>query len=519
MQPAARPDEPALDEPWLSFLLRYALPGMLATCLIAVGAFGVGWLPLTTDLVDNPAVDVLRTSGPGTLLSRVMVVVGVAMLLQSWLVVGYDLLTGPRQDVRRLTAVLAAWCAPLVLVPPLFSRDVYSYYVQGKLMVGGLDPYSAGVAQVPGWFSDGVDPMWGEAPTPYGPAFLLVERGVARFVGDDAYLGGLVFRLVAVAGVALLAYYLPRLAFAGGIDPGKALWLGVLNPLVIMHFVAGAHNDALMVALLVAGLALAAEGRAPAGVVLVTCAAAVKPIALIALPFVGLLWAGTRASWRHRILAWAKTVAVSTGVFAGLMLVAGVGLGWIGALTTPGSVRTWLSPSTSLGMLGGDLLSTIGLTETNDGAVTVVRLLGIAAAVVILVRLAVRPAGRTAVRGAALALLTVALLGPALQPWYLLWALPLFAASGLRPRELRATIALTACFVIFGIAETSATADSLLDLSDGVSIVAAVVVVILVVLASPRERALILGESFAAGLLPEDRPAQARQQRLVIRSA
>ena len=33
---------------------------------------------------------------------------------------------------------------PLLLTPPLFSRDVYSYVAQGKLMAGGFNPYLTG---------------------------------------------------------------------------------------------------------------------------------------------------------------------------------------------------------------------------------------------------------------------------------------------------------------------------------------------------------------------------------------
>ena len=34
-----------------------------------------------------------------------------------------------------------------------------------------------------------------------------------------------------------MAYYLPRLAFLCGISAPKALWLGVMNPLVLLLFV------------------------------------------------------------------------------------------------------------------------------------------------------------------------------------------------------------------------------------------------------------------------------------------
>jgi hypothetical protein len=275
-----------------SFVVRHGTPGLAGSALVAIGALGVGWLPLTSNMLANPLVNLLRGSLAGSLSARAMVVIGLAILLQAWLVLGSELLARDRPDdgipVGSILGVLGMWAAPLLLAPPLFSRDAYSYYVQGRVFGAGFDPTTIGVDVIPGWFDDGADPMWVESPTPYGPVFLMIERGIANFAHPNAYLGALLFRGVALVGVGLIAYYLPRLARLHGIDPSRALWLGVLNPVVLMHFVAGAHNDALMVGLVVAGLALAAEHRCMWGAIAVSLAVAVKPIAIVALPFGGL---------------------------------------------------------------------------------------------------------------------------------------------------------------------------------------------------------------------------------------
>ncbi len=499
------------------FVSRFVIPGAVATGLITLGSIGVGWLPLGSALLDLSVVDAMRTNPIGVSIARIMLIAGGALLLQTWLVLGADLLSGVRIPVQRLWLALAAWCAPLLVAAPLFSRDVFSYFAQGKLVAAGIDPYTNGVATVPGWFNDGVDPMWAEAPTPYGPFFLMIERGVATLLPDSPFLGSLLLRLVAVAGVALMAWFVPRLAFLHGIDGGKALWLGVLNPLILMHFIAGAHNDALMVGLMVAGITLAAEGRPIPGVLLVTLAGGVKPIALLALPFVGLLWAGSRSSWGRRFATWAATAVISvlTLVIMGAMI--GVGLGWIRALTTPGSVRTWLSPSTAVGMATGAIGNALGVGDYTDLLVTVFRLLAMALAVGVVLWLCFKPEGRSPVRSAALAFTAVVLLGPVIQAWYLLWALPLVAATGLRkPWHLRAITIGTAAFVIYGLAESSATANSFLQLQDGLAMLFAAGAIAFVVLASPRERELVLGRQFSHGITPDDPPAQARSRQLVF---
>jgi hypothetical protein len=324
------------------------------------------------------------------------------------------------------------------------------------------------------------------------------------------------FRLLAVAGVALLAFYIPRLAFHSGIDASKALWLGVMNPLVLMHFVSGAHNDALMIGLIVAGIVLAIENRPVVGIAVVTLGAMVKPIGLLAIPFVGLIWAGTRAGLRQRVVAWAKSLAVSTATYLVFAVAVGVGLGWIRALTTPGEVRTWLSPATALGMFSGNMLNWFGLGDHVDLTVGLFRGLGMLVAVGLLVWLCLRPEGRSAPRSLVLAFLAVIALGPVVQPWYLLWVLPLAAATGLSARELRVVLLLVAGFTLYGLWETSASADSFLELSDGLAMAASAVAVGIAVSVSPRERRLLFGGPISHGLVPDDAPAEARRQRLVV---
>lgn len=490
--------------------------GLVGSILVAIGSLGVGWLPVNTSLYGNPVVTALRSPDLGVALARFSVIAGMALVLQAWLVLGYDVLRGRVVSLPALWWTLAAWCAPLLITPPLFSRDAYAYYTQGKLLIQGLNPYDVGVAAESGWFNDGADPLWAESPTPYGPLFLLIERGVAEFVGPHPVWAAVAFRLWAVLAVAVLAYAVPMLARRHGIGESKALWLAVLNPLVIMHFVAGAHNDALMTAAVVLGLLLAVDFKPVLGVVVLAIGVAIKPIALVALPFIGLIWAGRNGTWPARIKAWVISGFITVIIVVGLGLVSGTGLGWIAALSTPGSIRTWLSPPTASGMLVGGLLRSIGLGDHTDAAVAVFRAVATIVAVAIVLYLVLRPKGRSGVRGAGLALFTVVALGPVVQPWYLLWSLPILAAAGMAARWLHLTILLTAVLTLHGVAGTSATSDALFEFSDGIGLLLVALVLAVIVWASPRERVLLLGDSDDRGLLPDDQPSEARFEQMVI---
>ena len=498
-------------------VLRHGIPGAIGSATLAIGALALGWLPPLFHVDRVPIVGLLRTTAVGEGLGRVAVLVGGALILQAWLLLGTDVLGNQHGDITALRQVLALWLLPTLLVPPLFSRDPYSYFVQGRLLQLGLDPYTHGAADVPGWFQAGVDPMWAETSTPYGPIYLLIERAVVSVAGTP-YWSAVGFRLIALVGIALMAWSIPRLARAHGIDPAAATWLAALNPLVLLHFSLGGHNDALMVGCMLAGLHFAMERRTVTSVLLLAVAVSVKPIAFVAVPFVGLLLLPRYASMTKRLVAYAAsgTAVLAIVLVAGQML--GVGWGWVQALTTPGSVRTWLSPTTGIGMMIGLLGDGLGHPEWDALAVSAVRTIGILSALVFCAYLLLFPQGRSPVRGALLAFTAIIALGPVVQPWYLLWALPLVAVSGMhRPWHLKAIVLGTAAFVVYALAEPTATSDAHLDLFDSLGMVMAAAVIVFVTIASPHERELALGTQFAHGLSPDGAAAQSRADAAIVR--
>jgi alpha-1,6-mannosyltransferase len=419
-----------------AFFARSIVPGLVGTMLIATSAISLGWVPLNGPRVAPPLIDVLQQTTFGIIAAAVALLVGVVILLLAWLQLGSDLSASRSTDVRRLWMTLGIWSAPLLLTHPLFSRDVYSYVAQGKLMANGLNPYLVGPSVMPGWMGDGVDPLWADATSPYGQVFLLIGRFFAEVTGSNPYGMALLFRLLALAGVVLLAWAVPVLAKAYGINPARALWLGVLNPLVFLHFVSGAHNDALMVGLIAAGFALVVRKQPYLGILLITLAAAVKPVGLLALPFAGLMWAGQGAPMTAVAKRWLQSALVAVAVFVGLAAASGTGFGWLNAVGTPASVNTWLSPPTAVGMLLGGVVDARGFDLT-DTLIAVFRLLATIAALVIIAHLCLRPGTRNPVRAAGLAFLVLVILGPVVQPWYLLWSGPLLAATALTKVEIR----------------------------------------------------------------------------------
>jgi alpha-1,6-mannosyltransferase len=226
-----------------------------------------------------------------------------------------------------------------------------------------------------------------------------------------------------------VAVAVPMLARQLGRDPADALVLALGNPLTLLHLVSGAHNEALMVGLLTAGIVV---GRRPGsralagGLLLVGLAAAVKAPAIVGAAYLGWIavgGSGTSARrWFARVLGGGLAALVSGVVVLAASLASGLGVGWLGALGTAGQVDAYLSVTS----LAGRGLA--ALTSSSTGSVATMRLASAVAAATAATVLVTR-SHRLGVRAPALALLALAVLGPAVQPWYLTWGLVLMAAA------------------------------------------------------------------------------------------
>lgn len=425
--------------PALAALRRLGATGALMT---AGAALGAGALPVPNPLF---GLRVLGLPGRNVTIALALAYAGAGLVVLAWLGVARLLLRPDAPAVPRAHLVRTAvtWALPLAVAPPLFSRDVYSYLAQGVMAARGFDPYVLGPVAALGVdhpLVRSIPTMWRETPTPYGPLFVLLERGVAALVGDDIAAGILAHRALALAGVAAIAWALPRLAARTGVDGGAALWLGAANPLVLFQVVSGVHNDGLMIGLALVGLELGlAAGphvmspRLLGGAALVASGAAVKVPALLVLGFLGVACARARGGTARDVAAVATVLAaVAAAVLAVLAWPLDDGWGWLATLAVPGASIAWMSLTTDLGMLGGLLGTLAGLGDHTATVLVLTRVTGLAAAALGCVALLVATLrGRLdPVTGVAAAAAALVLLAPVVQPWYVLWvAVPLAATA------------------------------------------------------------------------------------------
>ncbi|MFD3654519.1 polyprenol phosphomannose-dependent alpha 1,6 mannosyltransferase MptB [Streptomyces sp. NPDC058620] len=430
---------------WGMSAVAYRRLGTAGSVATVIGGWAAGKLPARDPWgLWVPHGSALTTS------AAVLAYAGLTLLVVAWWQYGRA-----GASVRETLVTLVWWTAPMVLAPPLYSADVYSYIAQGAMVIEGHDVYAVGPSVLdPGGLggdaASSVGGHWTDTPAPYGPFFLVLARGVTWLTGGTIVPAVLGMRLIAVAALLLIVWALRRLAREHGRSESAALWLGALNPLLLMHVIGGMHNDGLMIGLMLAGVVLAMRGRWITGSVLVGLAMMVKSPAAVALLFIGVLVTGAATGPFARRLAKGLLapglVAVVVAVVATLL--AGTGFGWLGTQSVAGTIHTALSATSDVGLALGHLLHLVIGTDPAT-AKSVVQTLGLAAAAALVLHLAWRSLRDRLqpVHALALALLALVALSPMVQPWYLLWGTAVVAATSAHGRAGTVVAVMSAALV------------------------------------------------------------------------
>ena len=374
---------------------------------------------------------------------------GIVVLVGAWLCLGRVLVRLPGASRWVVYTALVAWALPLLCSPPLFSRDIFSYAAHGREIVRGINPYRFGPSALGGDpYLRFVSPTWSKAKSPYGPFFLGLDGLIVRLAGGHALVAVALLRLVSFAGVVLLAGALARLASTHGTDAAGAVWLGVLNPLMLLHVMSGGHNEGLMVGLMVAGLALAAQARFTTGIILAVLATGVKAPAAVGVVYIAGSWISSCSGRAAKVRATVRATATVVATTLTLTAAVGLGWGWLSTITTPTRIRTTLSPANDIGLITGTVLSGVARIP-GEWALFVARLAGLLVAVAVAGAIWLTRRRRPPAVGAGLTLLAVAVFGPVVQPWYLLWGLvPLAVACPERLRPALIWISAGLCLLV-----------------------------------------------------------------------
>ena len=483
---ALHSDQLGPDRPWVgrvgtNDLKRFAFfrqIGTMGACLVALGGLGAGATPVVNNTFwENPLAAFM---GRMFLTSTAMVFVGVGFMVLAWGAVGYfalrttDTPADKWVNVPTMVRTYIAWVLPFSLTTPLFTQDIYSYIAQGTIAARGLDPYSGGPVDLLG-VSDplarSVPLVWSHSPSPYGPVAMTVAETISRLTDDNIVAAVFLHRLVSVVGLSLCAWALVKLSRRCGVKPAAALWLGVLNPLTILHLVGGIHNESLMMGLLLTGMELGLRSLdrwdrvdnrrrlerlafMSAGTFMIACAGMVKVPAIVGLGFLGAALARRWGGQIRHLVAAAVVMSAFAGVWVlGVSQLSGLGIQWMFIQGGATDVLSWMSLTTILGLLAGFIGMALQLGDHTSSTLQFSHAIGVLIAMLWMVRMlfgAFR--GRMPAVGAmGVGFFVLVIFFPVLHPWYVLWALLPLSAWANIPSFRNGVVAYSAVLSFFVI--------------------------------------------------------------------
>src|SRR6478735_101627 len=418
---------------------QVVLGGAVGAACMAAGAYVYAPMPTIPAPLNLLPIAALRASSAGRPWGLALCFAGVVILSLAWIALGLGV-RGRRAGVGSVRIGVLAWSVPLLLAPPLFSGDGWSYVAYGYLTGHRLSPYTVTPSVLHEPIVDAVCSCWRSTPAPYGPLPLLWGGAFSRLTSSPWLLLES-YRLLALVGLALLLVAVPRLARSAGRDPATATWLAA-SPFLLAHGVGGVHLDLLVIGLVAVSLLLTHERIGPnawlAGSVGVGLAAAVKAPAAVAIVGVLLLALrpGSTPLVRARTTALAGATVIATTALVGAL--GGLGMGWLSTLHVALALHTPLSATYDVAAW------THALTGyAVEPWVDLVSLVVVAICCGLLVWRT--PAGdpSRALRAVGVAMLLTTVLSPVTNYWYYLWCLPLLACCLLPSRAERCLVAGT----------------------------------------------------------------------------
>ncbi len=342
-------------------------------------------------------------------------------------------------------AVLApplAFQITLFTMPGLFTTDMFSYATYGQIAgVYGVSPYTHLPSAFPEFrILSWIHPLWHDAPSIYGPAWVDLTRPLARTINgwsdvDKILAYKLVTNVGHLASVACIGYIAHRLR------PGRALEAIVLyawSPLILFEFAGNGHNDAVMIAVMLLAVASYVSGSRWLGMVALTVSFLIKMTSVLLVPYYAMAWARDQRDWL-------RFFGIGVGAVATVLtVIVAFYWPWWEGVQTIGPILLWSQgpmfnnyvpdilaiqlASRRLAESGGTLDPALALDQTRDLVKSVARLVLIGIGIWELWQ--ARGALGMIGSGARLMLAFLLIVNTWVLPWYFTWPIALAVLLG-----------------------------------------------------------------------------------------
>jgi hypothetical protein len=316
------------------FLVRYPV---LGEALAAIKGFVDWWFPGTLWAWEHVVAFVFQC----------VMVTFVAYAIAAW-----RLVSAKPVGLRWILLPMLAFQLTLAVVPASMTTDIFNYAIYGEMPVlYGANPFIHTPSEFPQSPLYYLIPLyWHDAPSVYGPLWVMISVGVASLFHLGSLADELLFyRLIANAAHLVNAILVWQLARRIGTRaPAAAVLAYGWNPLLLVDFGLNGHNDVLMLTLLLGAFLAGTYRRVSVAAALLGLSVAAKYTTVLVAPLLlastalGGIPTNTRERWRQALLGPDRR-----RLLFGAAIVAAVPIvfyaPWFEGLDTLGPVLRWMS--------------------------------------------------------------------------------------------------------------------------------------------------------------------------------
>jgi alpha-1,6-mannosyltransferase len=356
-------------------------------------------------------------------------------------------------SLRTVVTLSLAYCATVLVLPLLLSRDVFSYTYYGRIVTRyGGNPYVDPPSNFPAAdIAKFVWPGWRDTPSVYGPVFVWIAAAITGMI-HSLTTTLFAFRAVAIGATLGTLWFVYKTMQV--IRPSKTAYAMAfigLNPVVLFHTAGGGHVDALVMLTIAAAIYLAATDRTLPATAVLTLGALVKVSAAVPLLLLIIyVVARTEPARRLRVVASHIGLAAGIGVFAAIPFMQSTNptLGMLQIVQH----ASWIAPPELVERLfeaAGALMAGPAGGEMGVVLARAAMYVSLIVGVILVARQVGRKAGGEPIAYLAgswgWALLLMMLFSPTLFPWYFCWVLPVAWALPKVPRRTLEIAFLALC--------------------------------------------------------------------------
>ena len=263
----------------------------------------------------------------------------------AYAIAAWRLTTERPPALRWILIPLILFQVTLIAVPGSLTTDIFNYAIYGEMPVlYGANPFVNTPAEFPQSPLHYLIPLyWHDAPSVYGPFWILLSTGVAALfrpfsLGDELLFYRVIANAAHFANTMLIWGIARRFDPDGRRAPSAALAYG-WNPYLLLDFALNGHNDVLMLTLTLAALWLASTRRTYLSAFGLGLAVATKYTSVLIAPVL-FLWSARRGG------SPISRRGVATLAVSGVILIATMAVlyaPWVQGIETFGPVLYWAS--------------------------------------------------------------------------------------------------------------------------------------------------------------------------------